>query len=331
MAFGYLVGKKGVEDSPPAGGWASLDPDGAKATALRDAVMTETRLRNYESRLLQIEMERLRDQLLHEQGAPRFGHELLAFVCNPDATKAALAEVLNDALVASHGMPATIIGGVSRVTVSPTMRAAVEAAKQEDRTCTIECLETELEKRRTRPPSAFLFSGHANRLSGREKTLGFTLHDGTFAPIVDNGRVVRLLCQYARRDGSGSGIELVVLNGCESSQRAQELRSGGVPVVVGWRTVVCDESAYLFVRGFFRSLGQSARRYRQAFEAGKRAITEVQPRQVRSPDGDGVVQVPFFTLCDPRGEGVRNGLLATGSFAAGVPVLYDATSPHGHE
>ena len=337
MAFGFLIGTKGVVDNPPPQGWASLDPDGAKATALRDAVMRETRLRNYESRLVHIETQRLRDELvasLRDQGPQRHGDELLVFVCNPKNTRHALPQALNDALAASHGMAASIIGGVSNTGLA-RFRPAVEPARVEDNTCTLECLEKELVNRQaqSRLPSAFLFSGHADASKdGRPKTLGFTLADGTLAPLVDAEDVVTLLSRYARRAGARSGIELVVLNGCKSCELGRACHRRGVPVVVGWRTLVCDESAYLFARGFFRSLGASDRGdgcYRRAFEAGKRAVTEVQ-RTVRDLDGDGVVEVPFFELYDPESEGVRRGLLESGSFAAGVPVLYDATSPEGH-
>ena len=322
MAFGYLVGKLNLEERAPPGGWGSLDPEGAKAKALRDALMTQTQLRNYESRLLHSEMQRLRDELLREQESPRLGHELLAFVCNPDKDPtpgSRLPQALNDALAASYGMPATIIGGATL----PFGHSAAQwsAAVKEDRTCTFERLSHELRDRaqRSQLPSAFLFSGHANH--GSPKTLGFTRADGTLAPIVDREAIATLFGSHARRSGCESGIQLLVLNGCESAELARLCRDRGVPFVVGWETACQDEAAYLFVRGFFRALGRSARRsedYCSAFDAGKAAVTE-KKRLVRSTDDCAEEDVPYFELRDPRLH-VPNSL----SFAAGVPVLLTA-------
>ena len=85
-----------------------------------------------------------------------------------------------------------------------------------------------------------------------------------------------------------------------------------------------------FVRGFFRSLRQSSDRrssgrYREAFEAGKRALSEVK-RQVPGPDGE-LADVPYFEMKDPADY--PSGLTPSGSYAAGVPELYDAEAPKG--
>jgi len=84
---------------------------------------------------------------------------------------------------------------------------------------------------------------------------------------------------------------------------------------------VHDEAAYLFVRGFFRSLGCSARLgedYRSAFEQGKSAVTE-KKRRVRTRDA-GSDEVPYFTLSNPEDPPLPN----CHSFAAGVPVMFMA-------
>jgi len=323
MAFGYLVGHLRLENRPPPGGWGALDPGGAKAKALRDALMTQTQLRDYESQLLHSEMQRLRDDLLREQGPQKVGHELLAFVCNPDRDpnpRHRLPQALNDALAASYGMPATIIGGAIPPAHGQPERWS--AAVTEDRTCTFDRLERELTVRSERKqlPSAFLFSGHADAGSGH-KTLGFTQADGVLAPLVDGDKVAALFGNHARRADSSSGIQLLVLNGCASYDLGRACCDRGVPFVICWRTLVHDEAAYLFVRGFFRALGRSARHeddYLRAFEAGKAAVTE-KTRVVRTTGG-GIDKVPYFELSDPTSGRMRVG----NSFAAGVPVLLTA-------
>ena len=71
------------------------------------------------------------------------------------------------------------------------------------------------------------------------------------------------------------GLELVVLNGCESLALGKMCCGAGVPVVVCWETEMADEAAYLFARGFFGALGQGGRApdgYARAFKAGVEAI-----------------------------------------------------------
>ena len=197
MAWGYLVGRLGLEERPPPGGWESFDPGGAKAKAVRKRMVVEAQVNEYRSRLLFAESERLRDELLRDQaelrqrdGAP----VLLAFVCNPDRTptvkRQRLPMALNDALAASHFVAARIFGGFYSSLDRPGEATAGEAAA-EDRTCTFERLEEELSRKQYR---IFLFSGHANLQDAeRPKTLGFTGSDGKFAPVVDAGKVAELL------------------------------------------------------------------------------------------------------------------------------------------
>ena len=189
MAWGYLVGRLGLEDRPPPGGWESFDPGGVKAKAVRERMVVEAQVNEYRSRLLFAESERLRDDLLRDQaelrqrdGAP----VLLAFVCNPDRTLGKrLPCALNDALAASHFVAANIFGGMY------SAPGTVGEAAAEDRTCTFERLEAELSSTECR---IFLFSGHANlQDAGRQKTLGFTGPDGKFAPVVDARKVAELL------------------------------------------------------------------------------------------------------------------------------------------
>ena len=328
MAFAFLVGSKGLRDRPPPGGWGALDPEGAKAQLVASARETQQRLRDCQSRLLREEVQALRDELLAEQerleerGAPD-GDQLLAFVCNPDQhpnPQASLRMALNDAIAASYGMPATIIGGAVYPN-SPAQRTTVEAAVSEDRRATFERLEEELADRSQearRRPSAFLFSGHAGY--GEDKTLGFVTPDGQLAPIVDKDRVANLLSRHA----GDSGIKLVLLNGCQSAELARMCHGAGVPVAVGWRTVVQDEASYLFVRGFFRSLGRSSDadggRYRRAFVEGLDAITS-QTRVLASGEA-----APYFVVVDPDATGRRK---VDESWPSGVPVLFDAEAPAG--
>ena len=332
MAFGYLVGALGLENRPPPDGWASLDPGGVKAKALRDALQTEAQLHNYESRLLHLEMTRLRDELLREQRPQKVGSELLAFVCNPDfgPERERLRQALNDALAASSGMPATIIGGAAapiNPRGQPTDASTWSTAITEDRTCTFERLERELSERQQKNqlPRAFLFSGHANvNVQGHNKTLGFTGPDGKLERLANPDEVAQLLGRYARANGSSSGIELVVLNGCESEKLGRACRDHKVPYVVCWRTMVSDEAAYLFARGFFRALGSSGRLhddYRRAFDAGKSAVTQ-KTRLVATDNGN--TYVPYFALRDPAPL-MPSGVLPNGSYAGGLPVLLSST------
>ena len=113
---------------------------------------------------------------------------LLAFVCNPDFENGMqLPLALNDALAASHYVPASIFGGSA-----PTKDIAARPAVDEDRTCTFERLSALLGEHR---PRLFLFSGHADLGapdSGLPKSLGFTQANGLLAPLeADAERVAR--------------------------------------------------------------------------------------------------------------------------------------------
>ena len=113
-----------------------------------------------------------------------------------------------------------------------------------------------------------------------------------------------------------------MLNGCESLDLARRCRAQGVPAVVCWATVVPDEAAYLFVRGFFRRLADS-RDVERAFDAGKEAVgskTRAVPVRSASGDSGSTRAVPYFEFADPN----RVRLLPSGSYAAGVPMLLTA-------
>ena len=323
MAFGYLVGKRRLEGSTPPGGWGALDPDNKKAEELRHQLDTEAKLRNLQSKMVFAEAERLRDELLREQtalqrestAASGQGGGLLIFVCSPRCH--ALPQALDEALAVSHVLSASIFGGAS---YNPKTTAI-------DRKCTFDLLKSQLGERQRRrdPPWAFLFSGHANlEDASRRKTLGFTVEDGTLeSPLPNPEEIAELLGKHALKPGQ-RGLELVFLNGCESHVLGQLVCKSGVNHVVCWTTVVPDEAAYLFSRGFFRNLGEqysSTYDYRAAFEAGKAAITN-QKRRHRQADGSEIL-LPYFELLDPLDPETRRprGMLDSGSFAAGVPVL----------
>jgi hypothetical protein len=209
--------------------------------------------------------------------------------------------------------------------LSARSSTATQQQLHEDRDCTFEALERKLRERREKGylPSYFLFSGHANVVGDGQpdqKRLGFTTPDGRFAPGVETMRVAELFRQHSK--GHGGGLELLVLNGCESAELARACVQLGVPFVACWRTIVHDEAAYLFARGLFRALSASTHssssmidRYRSAFEAGKAAVVS-EKRIVRKDDGD--TEVPYFELQDPS---QRPLLLPSGSFTAGVPML----------
>ena len=128
-----------------------------------------------------------------------------------------------------------------------------------------------------------------------------------------------LACGSCR--ATSHGLELVVLNGCESLELGKMCLEAGVPVVVCWETVVADEAAYLFARGFFGALGQDGRPkkprapdgYAHAFEAGEEAIRGKR-RRVSCAD---VEEVAYFAIADP-GQGRER---PNGSRAAGIPRL----------
>ena len=114
------------------------------------------------------------------------------------------------------------------------------------------------------------------------------------------------------------GLELVVLNGCESLALGKMCCGAGVPVVVCWETLVESEAAYLFARGFFGALLQDGRAtdgYPRAFEAGTEAILDKR-RRVPCVDG-GVEELPYFSIADPR----QARVLPDGCHPAGIPQL----------
>jgi len=329
MAWGYLVGKLNLEDCAPPGGWGSLDPDEVKSRALRDAIDTEARLRDLRSRTLLAEQERLREDLLAEQLAystlrsAAADPKLLCFVCNPDNDPdvPSLKQALNDALAASQAIPAHIFGGTQYAKVGG--KRTLQEAQTADRDCSFARLKEELSAKK---PWYFLFSGHAD-VTGpcREKRLGFTNSEGQITSTeVDNDQVAELLAR--------SQVRLVVLNGCESLELAKACIRKGVPAVVCWETVVPDEAAYLFVRGFFRKLAESQEDFARAFDAGKEAVVSKKLVHLTVVSGEVVTRTrSYFEFADPKDKdgniicdfGVQ-GMLPSGSYAAGKPMLLTA-------
>ena len=318
MATGYLVGKLGLEARAPPNGWASLDPDGAKAKALRDALQTEAQLRNYQSRLLHTEMQLLRAALQSEENEAvcvrehmAGGSALLVFACNPDRERAGvrLKHTLDEAVGVSRCVAAHIFGGTDLGCDSKETRL--------DRECTLSALQSELEERRRsqQAPWGFLFAGHADAIDGvGAKTLGFT-SDGRLAPFEGSqqAKLARLLAEHAR-GVNGGALELVFLSGCDSLDLAQAIKKENAALcVVCWETKVIDEAAYLFSRGFFRALRDQDRRlgynYLAAFEA---AQTALESKRRPMPEGE---EVPYFIIAPPQ-----DGLIGN-SYAAGVPKL----------
>ena len=109
------------------------------------------------------------------------------------------------------------------------------------------------------------------------------------------------------------------LSGCHSADLGRSIHDRGVPFVVCWKTMVHDEAAYLFTRGFFQSLGEQGVAsdgkfkydYKAAFAAGRAAV-EAKMR----PSRDGS-RVPYFFLGDPDQEKKRGN-----RWAAGLPKLF---------
>jgi hypothetical protein len=127
------------------------------------------------------------------------------------------------------------------------------------------------------------------------------------------------------RRATSHGLELVVLNGCDSLELGKMCREAGVPVVVCWATELQDEAAYLFARGFFGALGQDGRApdgYARAFEAGKEAILKKRRRVLRA-DGAVEEEVPYFEIADPRQARELPTARPTAELpkAAGIPQL----------
>ena len=124
-----------------------------------------------------------------------------------------------------------------------------------------------------------------------------------------------------RRHAQTRRLEMVVLNGCDTLELGQMCCDHGVPTVVCWSTKLEDKAAYLFVRGFFRSIRRSLdqnerspERYHSAFAVGKEAVTG-KKRLYKRTDGE-VEEVPYFALRDPR-----SGAWLNGSLAAGIPEI----------
>ena len=299
LAYGYLVGKLGLEGRPPPGGWASLDPGGVKAKALYDALQTEAQLRNYKSRLLHADMQLLRADLQREEEALRIrelkagGSALLVFACNPDHNTNKtyhLHYVLDEAVAASRSVAANIFGGTKD-------RGIIT-----DRECTFSALRKELEHRQKmkQAPWGFLFAGHAD--SGHAdgtKTLGFTTN-GELAPLgsSEKDELVQLLGRHAK--GKDGALELVFLSGCETLELGKAIKQQNKALrVVCWETRVPDAAGYVFSRGFFESLGSQDKQKGYDYEAAfKAASVALENKHTRRPM-NGMVEVPYFVIGDP--------------------------------
>ena len=67
----------------------------------------------------------------------------------------------------------------------------------------------------------------------------------------DHTEIAELLGSHAK--GKDGALELVFLSGCHSADLGRSIHNRGVRFVVCWKTMVHDEAAYLFTRGFFKS------------------------------------------------------------------------------
>ena len=178
------------------------------------------------------------------------------------------------------------------------------------------------------------FAGHADPKMNGHHVLVFCKSGGFEA--VDAETLVRLFCK----------AQLVVLNGCKSSELGTALAAAGVPNVVCWETLVYDPASKLFASGFWRAIESSSSAHgstcalrgdvRSAFERGKDAILTVTKAggNLDTEFGGVPASTPCYALVDPQDserviqldEG-RGRCLPTageglsGRRAAGVPLL----------
>jgi len=178
------------------------------------------------------------------------------------------------------------------------------------------------------------FAGHADPKINGQHVLVFCKSGGFEA--VDAETLVRLFCK----------AQLVVLNGCKSSELGTALSAAGVPNVVCWETLVYDPAGKLFASGFWRAIESSSSAHgstctlrgdvRSAFERGKDAIMTATKAggNLHTESGGVPASTPCYALVDPQDserviqvdEG-RGRCLPTageglsGRRAAGVPLL----------
>ena len=166
------------------------------------------------------------------------------------------------------------------------------------------------------------FAGHADPELGEQRVLAFLKNGGFDA--VDAKTLIDMF-----RDK-----ELVVLNGCQSSELGTALSAAGVRNVVCWDTKAHDLASRLFAVGFWTSLMTSSvhdlrHDVRHAFEHAKEAVlTTTKPGG--SFDNGLAASVPKFELVDPDNSELvdeRGRLLPAcgasleGRLAAGEPLL----------
>ena len=200
-------------------------------------------------------------------------------------------------------------------------------------------------------PRILLFIGHADARYKGEYTLGFTDAAGGLQKL-DQETITKVV-------SNAPNLELVVFNGCKSAALGKAVVRRGL-LVVCWETVVDDAAAALFTPALFDQLlhpdndrVEMSRLVPKAFEQGKLAITTV-PRlggvgakfaiddpdkyfrhaecRIDPSDGRAYTLSEFkkeyggtdeWAAAAPTDETRKetHGMLADGTFAAGVPLL----------
>ena len=205
----------------------------------------------------------------------RAQRELLIFSCNPaEATGASLTGLDEEMAAVQDAYP----------------KAA--DVKQVRNKCANE-LQDEL---RASPPRAFLFIGHADAdFAGGVRTLYFV--DGARRAMPVDPRVLaRMLGRYS--PSRGGPLELVFINGCNSSSLGEAVLAEGMPNVVCWETVCDNGAAKCFSKAFFRALQDSS--CADAFEQAKDAV-EMPTVRARNADGQLVLMKKFEIGVPPPG------------------------------
>ena len=109
----------------------------------------------------------------------------------------------------------------------------------ESSSCSVEALNRDLSGKKV-----WVFLGHTDAPLCGDRTLAFS-RDGVIE-VVQISTIVEIVRSHQ--------LDLVVLNGCNGAQLAEELLGAGVPIVVYWSTMVHDEAAKMFSVGFFQAL-----------------------------------------------------------------------------
>ena len=179
----------------------------------------------------------------------------------------------------------------------------------ESSSCSVEALNRDLSGKKV-----WVFLGHTDAPLCGDRTLAFS-RDGVIE-VVQISTIVEIVRSHQ--------LDLVVLNGCNGAQLAEELLGAGVPIVVYWSTMVHDEAAKMFSVGFFQALAAGSS-YARAFDAGRVAVLTC--TQEGTLDTGRRAMVQKFVLEDPAPsrtqplEYTQRPRRAAAPMAAGVPQL----------